>query len=56
MGRRAVMVTVDAGLMGQVMSILVTNALHYTPAGGQIVVTTTDRDEIVTRAPLSGQS
>ncbi|MFC1960412.1 PAS domain S-box protein [Chloroflexota bacterium] len=32
-------VMADAGLVGQVMSILVTNALHYTPAGGQIDIT-----------------
>lgn len=31
-------VLIDKGLMGQVFSILLTNALNYTPAGGQIRV------------------
>ncbi len=31
-------VNADAGLIGQVLSILVTNAIHYTPAGGHVKV------------------
>lgn len=30
----------DTGLLGQVLSVLLTNAIHYTPAGGQITVKT----------------
>jgi two-component system phosphate regulon sensor histidine kinase PhoR len=33
-------VQVDEGLLGQVLGILLTNALNYTPRGGQIVVAT----------------
>lgn len=35
---KAAPVLIDKGLMGQVFSILLTNALNYTPAGGQIRV------------------
>jgi len=31
-------VNADAGLLGQVLSVLITNAIHYTPAGGHIEV------------------
>ncbi|NDJ79087.1 MAG: PAS domain S-box protein, partial [Chloroflexi bacterium] len=33
-------VRADRGLVGQVLSILLTNALNYTPAGGEVVVRT----------------
>jgi PAS domain S-box-containing protein len=33
-------VQADEGLIGQVLSILLTNALNYTPAGGQVTVST----------------
>ncbi len=33
-------VEADAGLLGQVLSILLTNAINYTPAGGQVTVHT----------------
>ncbi len=33
-------VQADRSLMGQVLSILLTNALNYTPAGGQVAVST----------------
>ncbi len=33
-------VQADANLIGQVVSILLTNALNYTPAGGQVTVST----------------
>lgn len=36
--RRALPVPMDEGLIGQVFSILLTNALNYTPAGGHIEV------------------
>jgi len=35
----------DAGLIGQALSVLITNALNYTPAGGQIIVETPSRRE-----------
>ncbi len=31
-------VNADAGLLGQVLNVLVTNSIHYTPAGGHIEV------------------
>jgi PAS domain S-box-containing protein len=34
----------DAGLLGQVLSILLTNAMDYTPVGGEIVVTTASQE------------
>ena len=33
----------DRGLLGQVLSILLANALNYTPAGGQVTVSTVSR-------------
>lgn len=37
-------IQVDEGLVGQVLSVLLTNAINYTPAGGQVTVRTrTDR-------------
>lgn len=36
-------VRADRGLVGQVLSILLTNAFNYTPAGGQVVVQTRGR-------------
>lgn len=33
-------VVVDPGLIGQVLSILLTNAINYTPTGGQVLVKT----------------
>lgn len=38
-------VPADEGLLGQVLSILLTNALSYTPAGGQIVVQTRQKQD-----------
>lgn len=40
-------VQADQGLLGQVLSVLLTNALNYTPAGGKVVVSTlvSDREE-----------
>jgi two-component system phosphate regulon sensor histidine kinase PhoR len=35
----------DVGLIGQALSVLITNALNYTPAGGKIVVSTLNRWE-----------
>ncbi len=37
------LVHIDRGLMGQALSILVTNALNYTPPGGQVMVETLAR-------------
>jgi two-component system phosphate regulon sensor histidine kinase PhoR len=37
-------VMADEGLMGQVLSILLTNAINYTPAGGRILVRTFAED------------
>jgi two-component system, OmpR family, sensor histidine kinase BaeS len=34
----APLVQADPGMLGQALSILLTNALHYTPAGGQITL------------------
>jgi len=34
------LVQADEGLLGQALSILLTNALNYTPSGGQVVVST----------------
>jgi PAS domain S-box-containing protein len=34
------LVTLDEPLIGQVLSILMTNALNYTPAGGEVIVRT----------------
>lgn len=36
-------VTADTGLIGQTAGILLTNALNYTPAGGQVIVSTFSR-------------
>ncbi|HLA45241.1 MAG TPA: HAMP domain-containing sensor histidine kinase, partial [Aggregatilineales bacterium] len=36
-------VNIDAGLIGQALSILLTNALNYTPGGGKVVVSTQSR-------------
>ncbi|MBN1312836.1 MAG: PAS domain S-box protein [Anaerolineae bacterium] len=38
-------VTADAGLLGQVLSILLTNAINYTPAKGQVTVRTHSRQD-----------
>jgi len=38
-------VKADGGLVGQVVSILLTNAINYTPAGGQVTVRTQARVE-----------
>ncbi len=38
-------VMADAGLLGQVMSIMLTNAINYTPAGGEIRVQTVLRHD-----------
>lgn len=35
----------DAGMLGQVLVVLLTNALNYTPAGGRIVVKTVAREQ-----------
>jgi signal transduction histidine kinase len=37
-------VMADEGLIGQVLSILLTNAINYTPAGGRILVRTFAED------------
>ena len=37
-------VQADEGLLGQALSILLTNALNYTPAGGQVEVSTHSRE------------
>ncbi len=37
-------VQADRGLLGQVLSILLTNAIHYTPAGGRVVISTQARE------------
>jgi PAS domain S-box-containing protein len=37
------LVTVDGGLIGQALSVLLTNALNYTPAGGQVMIRTYQR-------------
>lgn len=37
------LVLADEGLLGQALSILLTNALHYTPPGGRVTVTTQTR-------------
>lgn len=41
----AVIVLADQGLLGQVLSILLTNAFNYTPAGGQVTVSTHTRQD-----------
>ncbi len=33
----------DERLLGQAFSILLTNALNYTPSGGQVTISTTTR-------------
>jgi two-component system phosphate regulon sensor histidine kinase PhoR len=38
-------VQADDGLLGQALSVLITNALHYTPAGGEVVISTQARQE-----------
>jgi PAS domain S-box-containing protein len=38
-------VQADDGLLGQALSVLITNALQYTPAGGEVVISTQDRQE-----------
>ncbi len=38
-------VRADEGLLGQVLSILLTNAINYTPAGGHVVVSTVRKEE-----------
>jgi PAS domain S-box-containing protein len=38
-------VQADEGLLGQVLSILLTNALNYTPSGGSVVISTRSREE-----------
>jgi signal transduction histidine kinase len=35
----------DKGLLEQALSVLTTNALHYTPAGGEVVISTQTRRE-----------
>jgi two-component system sensor histidine kinase/response regulator len=37
-------VRADEGLLGQALSVLLTNALNYTPAGGRVVVSTWARE------------
>jgi two-component system OmpR family sensor kinase len=38
-------VTFDEGLLGQALSILLTNAINYTPANGQVMVRTHTRQD-----------
>jgi PAS domain S-box-containing protein len=38
-------VVVDEGLIGQVLTVLLTNALNYTPAGGKVTVNTHSKEE-----------
>ncbi len=39
-------VTADAGLLGQAVSVLLTNSINYTSAGGKIVVKVVERTEL----------
>lgn len=41
--RQLPLVKADVGLLGQVLSILLTNAFAYTPSGGEIIVSTEHR-------------
>jgi two-component system phosphate regulon sensor histidine kinase PhoR len=47
------LVEADPGLIGQVISILLTNAITYTPAGGQITLHTHQRADVFRWAGLS---
>jgi PAS domain S-box-containing protein len=48
------LVNADNGLMGQVLSVLLTNAMNYTPPGGEIVVQT--QTQIQDERPWAGFS
>lgn len=44
-GTNLPLVEADEGLLGEALSVLLTNALNYTPAGGQVVVSTDTRNK-----------
>ncbi|MCD4686039.1 MAG: GAF domain-containing protein, partial [Anaerolineae bacterium] len=50
----ASLVEADEGLLGQALSILLTNALHYTPPGGQVLLRVlVDRDADLPRVGIA---